>query len=668
MADKQIISIPIDTSQWDAFVDSWNSWNKQLEKNGDAWTGANAGIKAQKSAWDDVEKSFDSLVKVSTADKFSGQTNGVFARVNKDGKETAKSWISISKEIDRAGRNMSGLLRDGSRFTALGSLFGIGGVAALGAGVFGAVRGADNSLANENLLNRKLNLKPGEEQAFTNVYEKAGGDDALLHRVNAAKNDPSQWPLFAALGIPQNDVRTKGTAELSTEVLEHGGQQWAARGASAGLWAKQLGLDSFVGNENMQAASTRLGEFGELNKQFHALIPTLAATDKQLEDATKARQALDADTAKNALALKVALEGLNPEVIHADDAFTNAATAFLKSDDVKNGLELLADGLDEAVPALTKLNNWLTKQPLKPIEKDFVHTADKAPAETKAALEKLKKSGWDWRHPWDSLDKNLFDANAKPWWARDADYPGSNGSNGSNNPGNLEVPNKHGQFQQFDNPDAGVLAMDRQLMLYAQRDHLDTLQGIIGKYAPAADGNDDAAYVRDVAGRTGFDPIKPLDMNDPKVRAAVEAAMIRHESGKKYSQFDQQAVLDLISGKTLPDSAGSPQKTAFEKHAKTDDPMNDPRIMPMDEVDKKAIAAQSTTDKTHAADAFTDRMMRAAQMLRDGLQPGGGSQFAMPDQQRKPLPSTAQAPIQTNIVVTVPPGANTTTTFGTLVQ
>src|SRR5471032_3036275 len=108
-----ILKINVDTQAYDDFVQSFMAYQSTLEKQESAWAGTNRGIRAQKTAFDEVDKAFDHLVKASTDQKFSGPTSGVFARVNKDSKEVAKSWTNISREIEKANRGLTGIARNG---------------------------------------------------------------------------------------------------------------------------------------------------------------------------------------------------------------------------------------------------------------------------------------------------------------------------------------------------------------------------------------------------------------------------------------------------------------------------------------------------------------------------------------------------------------------------
>ena len=113
-----------------------------------------------------------------------------------------------------------------------------------------------------------------------------------------------------------------------------------------------------------------------------------------------------------------------------------------------------------------------------------------------------------------------------------------------NNPGNLRIPGSSVGFQQFPTVEAGLQAMARQLRLYQNRDHLDTISGIINKYAPASE-NDVRSYVGDVAKRTGFGADQHLNLNDPQTLSQLIAAMTKHENGK--SNYSPKTVVEIIN-------------------------------------------------------------------------------------------------------------------------
>lgn len=109
----------------------------------------------------------------------------------------------------------------------------------------------------------------------------------------------------------------------------------------------------------------------------------------------------------------------------------------------------------------------------------------------------------------------------------------------NHNLGNLRFAGQRGAsqgeggFARFASDEQGVAAMDEQLRLYMQRDHLNTLAKIIATYAPASDNNDVGAYIKDVSSKTGIGANEQLDPNDPRM-ASIRNAMIGHEGNGRY--------------------------------------------------------------------------------------------------------------------------------------
>lgn len=113
----------------------------------------------------------------------------------------------------------------------------------------------------------------------------------------------------------------------------------------------------------------------------------------------------------------------------------------------------------------------------------------------------------------------------------------------NNNPGNIEdggfarnLPGyvgSDGRFARFETPEAGIQAQSRLLDVYANKHGLNTVAGIVGRWAPATDGNNVSAYAANVAKQMGVDPTAPLNMSDPNVKAKLAMAMAAHENGRQ---------------------------------------------------------------------------------------------------------------------------------------
>lgn len=128
-----------------------------------------------------------------------------------------------------------------------------------------------------------------------------------------------------------------------------------------------------------------------------------------------------------------------------------------------------------------------------------------------------------------------------------------------NNPGNLRKWGNHltmNGFAVFKTPGEGITAMAENLRGYQNKYGLDTLNGIISRYAPSSE-NDTAAYIADVSRHTGFKPDQRLNLNDRRTLAPLVSAMIRHENGKNpytNAQIDQ----------SVSAAVGAPQQVKVE--------------------------------------------------------------------------------------------------------
>jgi hypothetical protein len=85
----------------------------------------------------------------------------------------------------------------------------------------------------------------------------------------------------------------------------------------------------------------------------------------------------------------------------------------------------------------------------------------------------------------------------------------------------------------FDTPLSGIAAADHNLQAYSTHHGLNTVAGIIGRWAPAGDGaNDPNGYAATVAKAMGVQPGDVLDMANPGTREKLMSAMAGVENGR----------------------------------------------------------------------------------------------------------------------------------------
>lgn len=111
----------------------------------------------------------------------------------------------------------------------------------------------------------------------------------------------------------------------------------------------------------------------------------------------------------------------------------------------------------------------------------------------------------------------------------------------NNNPLNIEAgaftqgmpgyAGSDGRFARFGTQEQGLAAADRLLQSYSGRG-INTVSGVINRWAPASDNNPVSAYSAHVANALGIKPTDTIDLNDAATRQKVISAMAEFENGK----------------------------------------------------------------------------------------------------------------------------------------
>jgi hypothetical protein len=92
-------------------------------------------------------------------------------------------------------------------------------------------------------------------------------------------------------------------------------------------------------------------------------------------------------------------------------------------------------------------------------------------------------------------------------------------------------------FCQFISPEYGIRAMVIILRNYQRKHGLNTVSGIISRWAPASE-NDTQAYISSVAQATGVSADQRIDVTDSRIMFPLLEAIIKHENGQQPYGFD----------------------------------------------------------------------------------------------------------------------------------
>lgn len=110
----------------------------------------------------------------------------------------------------------------------------------------------------------------------------------------------------------------------------------------------------------------------------------------------------------------------------------------------------------------------------------------------------------------------------------------------NNNPGNIRadgtpwqgmIPGTDRAFATFDSPESGIRALAKNLLTYQDKHGLNTVLGIIQRWAPATENNTQA-YVSAVSKEMGVEPGDNLNLRDPETLNKLTKAIIKHENGR----------------------------------------------------------------------------------------------------------------------------------------
>jgi hypothetical protein len=92
-------------------------------------------------------------------------------------------------------------------------------------------------------------------------------------------------------------------------------------------------------------------------------------------------------------------------------------------------------------------------------------------------------------------------------------------------------------FCQFISPEYGIRAMVIILRNYQRKHGLNTVSGIISRWAPASE-NDTQAYISSVAQATGVSADQRIDVTDSRIMFPLLEAIIKHENGSQPYESD----------------------------------------------------------------------------------------------------------------------------------
>jgi hypothetical protein len=170
----------------------------------------------------------------------------------------------------------------------------------------------------------------------------------------------------------------------------------------------------------------------------------------------------------------------------------------------------------------------------------------------------------------------------------------------NNNPGNIvlsdipwlgKIAGEDERFETFQTPEHGLRALSLNLLNYARKYGLQTIEDIIPRWAPASENNT-SAYINSVSQKLGIDPTQPLNLEDPDMLAKLSSAIVAHENGKDPYAPDQY----LMAAQ----SASGQKELAPGVTENPKQPVAAPELVPLQEAPRIAKLTGMTTEQIAA--------------------------------------------------------------------
>lgn len=526
------------------------------------------------------------LAAVGAAVQMLDRQNKSYDKAKKATGDIVKDTKKIASNIQGATMSLLKWTGIGAAFSAAGSLFAAGG------GLFGVGRLASQA-SDMRRSAQGLGVTQSQESAFGLNFGRYVDPRANLSAIADAQNDVSKWGAFANIGV---NPRGKDPATLAVEMLGKAKDIWD-KGDHTAQYAQARGLDKFYTMEDLR----RLGAVS--NSELRGQQASYAGTERSLrmDDTTLRRwqnfsQSLSTAGAeiqktfiKGLEPLAPALTKLTASAVKSIDTFMSAAAQGRWIEKLGDGIEWLADKIadpetqkrisqaaEDLGSMFAKLTSPEAQAAVKKLAAElpeiadgihkalqFLHLIPDPVRDTKtAAIDQFKDNGGliggavgaAAKKPGAGgflargliADMKAIEGAGSAYVAGSSKLFGDLFRPANNNPGNLRRPGQSKGFASYGSVEEGLQAMDRQLKIYAHRDHLDTVAQIIAKYAPASENNV-GAYIRDVTGRTGFGADQHLNLDDTATMAKLISAMTKHENGKQ--NYSPELVATAIGGK-----------------------------------------------------------------------------------------------------------------------
>lgn len=536
MVAKSLMQIDVDAGSLQAAHNLVQKYSSQVDKMPGQWSKVGKAMQPALTGFDRIAQSIE-------------RQTAMMSKLLSQEERSAKAWSTIAERTKNVASHIHSTTMN---------LLKWGGIALLGAGgLFGLdwLERLPGSVGAGRRSALGLGVGYGQLQSFGINLSRYVNPEQILGASRDARYDitsPSYVGLRAAGINPAGNA-----AELSAAVLRRLPQ--ILGNTPEGLYGPTLrarGLDQFVSLEDAvrfmgakpDERARQLGHFEDDARQLNISKEITLKWQDLSTQISRAGQGIE-----NVFVTKMA--GLAGPLEKLSGSIANAATTLLGSID-----EGTIKRFGERVEEFAK---WLVSDDLKGALHDVVDDVRAVGSilkvfgdDASAVASVLKYLGSflpggggpapnaNTEHPFLSF----LDPNLPGIWDKTKGAVSSLFS--AHNPGAMRRPGASTGFASFPSDAAGLQGIAKQLSIYGSRDKIDTIAGIISKYAPSSENNT-GAYISDVAKTTGFDSGAHLNLSDKETMAKLVSAITKHEGLKYFTPQQTRVLLENQTGSSV---------------------------------------------------------------------------------------------------------------------
>lgn len=352
MANKKIIDIDINDSQFNAFVKKFNAFQEALKETPEAWSAFNKAMKdAEKEAAQAEKQEQKAALQAKKEQQKEAARQAKAAQDSlRDGekeslrlaREKEKSWREMSKSAGTFAKNVASSTVSILKWAAISGGLGLLGA---GGGLFG-ISSLASSVGGSRRSAQGQGISTAQQKAFGLNFGRYVDAEGNLSRINEAKSDWEKRWAFGAMGIGQPDVERKNAAQLGVEMAIRA-KEIFDRGDQSQQYAKSNGLLEFYTMDELRRLhATSMQDLRESGEGYGRDVSRLNLQD----DTQKTWQDFSIQLSRAGEQIQnVFVKGLTPlipQLNKLSDSFAKALSDILQNPKLTKWVDNLGGGIE----------------------------------------------------------------------------------------------------------------------------------------------------------------------------------------------------------------------------------------------------------------------------------------------------------------------------------